>query len=285
VDYAAGERPVCVAMGRIDGDAYLDLVVVNHNSDNLSVFLNNGDGTFQAGVNYAISNGNEVIIVDLDGDGHQDLAVGADSPDIVSVFLNNGDGTFQAAGSYFLPDPPSSIAAGDLNGDGYQDLTMTASSRVCVLLGDGDGTFQNPTDYNYGEELDSGILQDLNGDGRLDLIILTGDGNSAGVFSGNGDGTFQAGTYDFYGVGNIPVSMVKGDLDGDGDQDFAVANQEGNDISILINQSSSSSSGGGSGGCFLAAATLNGLSGRGFVDLCLFSVVVWGLRPRRVLRK
>src|SRR5207244_506714 len=43
---AAGGFPVSVAVGDFNGDGKLDLAVANHSSNDVSVLLGNGDGTF-----------------------------------------------------------------------------------------------------------------------------------------------------------------------------------------------------------------------------------------------
>ncbi|MCH7702528.1 MAG: VCBS repeat-containing protein [Planctomycetes bacterium] len=74
--YGAGNGPSSVAIGDLDGDGDADLVVANSSDDNVSVLLNNGDGTFAAHVLYGVGNGpSSVAIGDLDGDGDADLAV------------------------------------------------------------------------------------------------------------------------------------------------------------------------------------------------------------------
>jgi VCBS repeat protein len=50
---------------------------------------------------------------------------------------------------------------------------------------------------------------------------------------GNGDGTFRNALN--YGVGNNPVAIAVGDLNGDGKPDLATANFGGANVSILLN--------------------------------------------------
>ena len=68
-----------------DGDQ--DLAVANDRSDNVSVLLNNGNGTFQAAINYGAGDGPiSVFASDLDGDNDHDLTVVNRYSDNVSVF-------------------------------------------------------------------------------------------------------------------------------------------------------------------------------------------------------
>ena len=52
VNYAAGTGPISVTVGDFNGDGKADLAVANGDSNNVSVLLGNGNGTFQAAVNY-----------------------------------------------------------------------------------------------------------------------------------------------------------------------------------------------------------------------------------------
>src|SRR6266540_2020659 len=51
--FAAGTNPIAVAVGDFNGDGKIDLVVANQLSDNASVLMGKGDGTFELASNYA----------------------------------------------------------------------------------------------------------------------------------------------------------------------------------------------------------------------------------------
>ncbi len=51
--FPAGIRPRSVAVADLDGDSVPDLVTANELSDDVSVLLGNGDGSFQTGVSFA----------------------------------------------------------------------------------------------------------------------------------------------------------------------------------------------------------------------------------------
>jgi len=50
--FNAGANPVSLAAGDFNGDGKLDLAVANQQSENISVLMGKGDGSFQAAVNY-----------------------------------------------------------------------------------------------------------------------------------------------------------------------------------------------------------------------------------------
>jgi hypothetical protein len=87
---AAGTEPRSVVVGDFDGDGVLDLVVANELSDDVSVLMGNGDGTFQAAKNFAVGRSpRSVAVGDLNGDGLPDLAVANGGSDDISVLIND----------------------------------------------------------------------------------------------------------------------------------------------------------------------------------------------------
>ena len=77
-----------MSIGDLDGDGAPDLAVANQSSDDVSVLLGAGDGTFAAEQRFGAGDGPfSVSIGDLDGDGVPDLAVANAFSDDVSVLL------------------------------------------------------------------------------------------------------------------------------------------------------------------------------------------------------
>src|SRR5437773_8612290 len=92
--FEAGTAPTSVAMGDFNGDGRPDLAVLNRVSQDVSVLLGNGDGTFGAQTRFAAgSYPYSVAVGDFNGDGRPDLAVANYLSNDVSVLLGKGDGT------------------------------------------------------------------------------------------------------------------------------------------------------------------------------------------------
>ena len=262
-----------VALADLNGDGKLDMVVPNPCAPNtppncvglLSVFLGNGDGTFQPSVGYSSGAfwADSVVIADVNGDHKPDLIVanvsaveGVFGDGIISVLLGNGDGTFRPAVTYDSGGiSATSVAVGDINHDGKPDLVVSNNStatsgvgNVAVLLGNGDGTFQAAVAYDSaGWGTNSVVLSDINGDGKLDVVISNAcspqgggcDGvGVAGVLLGNGDGTLKPiVTYPSGGFTGLSVEAV--DLNHDGVLDLVTFNScnagcTSNGIGVLL---------------------------------------------------
>lgn len=202
VSYTVGSGPHDVAAGDFSGDGITDLVVVNNLSNNVSILIGNGDGSFQAAVPYPATLGAPffVAVGDFNGDAKLYLAVANKSSNNLSILTGNGDGTFGHPTNYVVGSAPSDVAIGDFNGDGFLDLAITNFSRnnLAIMLGVGNGTFQTPSYITAGTNPAGVAVADFNGDGKADLVESNQarSADNVGVFLGNGDGTFQtAATY------------------------------------------------------------------------------------------
>ena len=88
VNYPVSLGPSSVAVGDINGDGHLDIVIV-HKTAKVSVLSNQGDGTFGSSADYPTGSAPLTIAVgDLNGDGRPDFIVADEFDNTVSVLLN-----------------------------------------------------------------------------------------------------------------------------------------------------------------------------------------------------
>jgi uncharacterized protein (TIGR03437 family) len=269
--------PLASITGDFNKDGNIDLAVSNTAVDSLSVFLGNGDGTFQPRVDYAIAGCqvDQVITGDFNRDGNLDLLGTCTLTPTIFVLPGKGDGTF---GAPILSSAPMPIVSGflenfvqplttaDINGDGILDLALIiqtsasvtlgspgAIGQTVILTGNGDGTFGHPATLGTiapsGTETYAVQLADVNGDGKPDIVGVAFDYTYTGLsnplvayfFVALGDGTGGFHFADSYPLAGIPqTGMMLADVNGDGHVDVVFA---GLSIAAILNGTVSDFSG------------------------------------------
>jgi hypothetical protein len=240
----------------LNGDGILDLLV---SSDSpafaFSIFIGNGDGTFQPAQTFAppIANlhyNDAFLTADVNADGAKDIVTAQGL-----VLLGKGDGVtytllpqaafapLTAATNKFAP----SLVAADFNNDGKLDLATDDGATVRTFQGNGDGTFTAgptyPTISNYG----SLFATDLDGDGNIDLWTgSSGNGVYGGdaylpdlayALMGKGDGTFQGVPLgDSDSAANALSSLKK--RTSDAAQDLTLSSPSPGKLSVVAGQNS-----------------------------------------------
>ncbi len=229
----------------MDGD--VDLAIANSSSDNMTIRLGAGDGTFPTeppGSPLPAGDGpSSVAVGDFDSDGNDDLAVANLNSDDITVRYGAGDGSFfvESAGSPFpTGDGPTSVAVGHFDSDANEDLVVAnvTSDNITVRLGAGDGTFPTePTGspFGAGSRPSSVAIGDFNSDGSEDIAVANDFSADVTIRLGAGDGSFATEPLGSpFGAGFQPRSVVIGDFNSDGDEDLAVANFTGDNVTVRL---------------------------------------------------
>ncbi len=217
----AGFQPAGILAEDLNGDSHIDLAVADEGNNSVSVFLGNGDGTFQPRVDYATGNSPVyVAAADFNGDGIMDLAVAnngaptaTNSGNSVTILLGKKNSAGTATGTfapgatrdYPAGTAPTSLVVGDFNVDGLADLVVAdgntrasgaaGDNAVSVLLGGGDGSFSSNFEIPVGTNPQSIVTGDFNDDSKLDIATANSGSNnitvvlnSSAAFSGSGTG-------------------------------------------------------------------------------------------------
>jgi hypothetical protein len=238
-----GQIPVSIAVADFNQDGKPDLVTANQISNDVSVLLGNGSGSFATATTFSSGavNPTSVAVADFNLDGKLDLAVSNISGS-VSVLLGNGSGGFGAPSVLSTAGGADEVVTGDFNFDGKPDMAVARafSNGVSIFLGNGMGGFGARTDFPAGTTCFSLRAADFNGDGKLDIATANFGSDNVSILLGNGMGSFGAPTNFPVTAGSNPRSIRAGDLDQDGDIDLVTANAATAGISVLLNNGSGS---------------------------------------------
>ena len=247
-EFPVGKAPATVVIADLNGDGKLDIVTTNgglaegqgeqiRGSNDLSVMIGRGDGTFAKAVSYPAGDvPSGLVIADVNGDGSPDLLTVDRHQSQLALLLGRGGGTFRP----YTPIPIKGLTlsrrltAADLNGDGAVDLIVPDESdgSVFVLTGTGHGTFDQKSYPENGIEPVAVAVADLNGDGKPDLAVANGyPAHDTSILLARGGGFGPA---HIYPTGFAPHSIVATDLNGDGKPDLAVGNVGDSTVSILL---------------------------------------------------
>ena len=208
-NFATGIKSVSVSIGDLDGDTKSDISLVNAQDNNVSIYRNitasGADitpGSFAGKVDYSTGAlPRNIALADLDSDGKLDIVVGNQNTNTVSLLRNTS-------------------LSGDLNAGSF-------APKVDLLTG-----------YSsiYGV-----AIRDLDLDGKPDIVVANYDDNTISVFRNNATpGNLTSGSFDVkidFATGIHPSYLAIANLDGDFRPDIAVANQDGNTISLFRNTS------------------------------------------------
>ncbi|MEK7832862.1 MAG: FG-GAP-like repeat-containing protein, partial [Acidobacteriota bacterium] len=236
-----GTFPRGVAIGNFNGDSHSDLIVTNGGSDNVSILLGIGNGTFANAPGSPFASGDapfHAVVGNFNGDANADLAIALLGDGAVRIFLGNGNGTFTQAGLQIpVGTFTSFLALGDFNGDTNQDLAAVnrISANMVILLGNGSGGFsQAPASpYNTGSAPMVVAAADLNFDGKIDLAVANESNANTFVYLGNGNGTFGPPTT--LTKGQLPTHLAIADFNEDNRPDIATSDAGDNTVTILLN--------------------------------------------------
>ncbi len=255
-----------IAVGDIDGDGDLDILVANSPAQPNFLYVNRGgaqggvEGTFESVKSspVAIDNANSrrAAFADIDGDGDLDLFVANSSDNDNFLYVNQGgtqggnEGNFaRVTNSPVVSDGGVSHQGcfGDIDNDGDLDLFVPNHGGVVggqgdvnfLYTNDGSGNFTRvvlgrvATDVNHSL---CAAFGDLDDDGDLDLFVGNNQGQDNSLYLNLGGGDFiSVPSRSIVDDAGESKGALLTDIDADGDLDLLVANKVGDHNMVYMN--------------------------------------------------
>ncbi|MGH2574459.1 MAG: FG-GAP repeat domain-containing protein [Ignavibacteria bacterium] len=240
-----GSKPHNHGLALIDmnKDSKLDIITANHEDNNITVLLGEGNAKFSPapGSPFMVKRGPYPFTVnDFNNDGNLDIAAPNLLGKSVTILSGNGRGEFSesALSPISVEERPYYVTTGDLNGDKWNDIVVVHDdiTKAVILLNDGKGGFKysSSSPYELGFTSFKIIIEDINSDSKKDLILTNTSSDKINILLGDGLGGFTKAPGSPYQTGDSPNYITIGDLNKDGKPDIISTNFNSNNVTVLL---------------------------------------------------
>ena len=235
VDRNVGNSPNALALGDVNKDGKLDVLVSNGQDGTMGFAIGNGDGTLKTQKTLASGNSpHGIVVADFNGDSFLDVVVANTADSDIALFRGSSGG-FHTPVTFATGLNPASLAVADFNSDGKPDVVTgnSGASSVSIMIDSNffTGGFLPHVDLATTDKVNAVAAGDFNGDGFADVAAAATTSDVVSVSYGRGDGTFQF--HVEVPSGSDPVGLAAADFTGDGRVDLAVLNDVDNTVSLL----------------------------------------------------
>lgn len=194
-------QPSAVAVGNLNGDNNLDLVVANFGSDSLAIFFGIGGGSFQLSQNVNSSSGPVAVeIVPGQTGGFPQILAANYNSDSVTVCGGSQNGSFSCSTQSAGGSNPIAIVTDDflVNGQKTRAVALSGSNTIAIT----------GSNFNVGQYPNAIASADMNSDGRPDIITANYGSDNLSVLL-NSCAVATGNLLDFTGTRRTTLSVYR----------------------------------------------------------------------------
>ncbi|CAF3705816.1 unnamed protein product [Adineta steineri] len=179
--------PYDLSIEDLNEDNYLDLIIVNYGTSNISILFGFTNKTFLNQISYStnhLSNPTSIIVKDINNDNYLDIIVANSNLRNIEIFFGYGNGTFQKQVllETSLNFYPKYLNIDDFNNDKIWDIVIVDSklNKLYIFLGFGNGRFEKFTTYDIflGSNPSSIAIADFDNNNQSDIVLTNFDTNN-----------------------------------------------------------------------------------------------------------
>ena len=264
-------QPTSVVIVDFNDDTYLDIIVSNNGTNNLGIFLNNRNGSFQSQIKYSYltpTYTQSLTSGDMNNDNYADILLVDQINNQFHVLLGTGNGSIFLQTTYDGVDKsePYAIAVDKFNDNNRLDVVVTnfGTNEIVVFEDYSHNVSMRGKYYLDGTATYTGsfLLDDFNGDDLVDIVSYTN--KDLFILFGQSDGTFKNKRLFNIGDQSSVQSLVHADLNNDNKSDIVITDIYSDRIIIFLgdgngnfNQFQSYSTGENSDPCSLVIKDIN----------------------------
>ena len=147
-------NPSSIAVGDLNNDNHLDIIVANNGTGNIGIFIGYGNGTFAEQLTFSISFNSHpqyITVGNFDQDNQLDVVVVDSENDQIHFLSQYNNGTFGKVTTYDdIPQSnPFSIAIDDFNKDNQSDIVVANYGTNNILILSGYSSIPSVRQTNY----------------------------------------------------------------------------------------------------------------------------------------
>jgi hypothetical protein len=248
VTLSTGNAPSAIAMGDLNGDGKLDVVIANANDNNCWIYMNQSSpGNISISEKLELATAFMPIaanIRDIDLDGRPEIIIANNKSNSISVYRNTTVNDVVTP-SFIKKDfnvggAPRSIFTTMLGRDIKPSILVVYDNRVAVFSNQSEQGEVNLGQYqlNLGLQVSSLTLADLNNDGNPEIVVLDQKNNNL-IICPNNNASFEQSKQQTISLINAGAQVSAADIDGDGRLDLVLSYATEGLVSIYKNTTAS----------------------------------------------